>query len=269
METLSTPSVSSKKEEDTDPLFNQSLEKGLAVLSAFDEQHQALTLNELAELTGMNRASVQRSVHTLQVLGYMYKNNKSRRFCLLPKVLRLGFNYVVGNPLIRIAHPYLSQLATACGETVNLTEPDGTDMVYTSQLATLKFIPVLTPVGMRIPMYCSSSGRAYLSGLPDEQILQILKNTDLQQRTPFTLTKIDPLLKKIEQCRKSGYTINDQELFIGDMGIASPVRTPQGDVIGAIHISPPAARWNVSDIEQKLAPILVECARAVSNVAAI
>lgn len=254
-------------DENADPLFNQSLEKGLAILSAFGEQHQALTLNELAELTGMNRASVQRSVHTLQVLGYMYKNPKNRRFCLLPKVLRLGFNYIVGNPLIRVAHPYLSQLASTCGETVNLTEPDGIDMVYTAQLVTLKFIPVITPVGMRIPMYCSSSGRAYLSGLPDNQIIQLLEKTNRRPLTPYTTTEIDKLMDKIEQCRQTGYTINDQELFMGDMGIASPIRSQQGDILGAIHISPPAARWNVQELEQKLAPLLIECARAISKVA--
>lgn len=267
METLNKQPNNIKMDDDSDPLFNQSLEKGLAILCAFNEQHRALTLSELADLTGMNRASVQRSVHTLQVLGYMHKNPKNRRFCLLPKVLRLGFNYVVGNPLIRVAHPYLSQLASACGETVNLTEPDGIDMVYTSQLVTLKFIPVITPVGMRIPMYCSSSGRAYLSGLPDDQIIQLLEKSDLQSRTPFTLTAIDQIMDTIEQCRHKGYTINNQELFMGDMGIASPVYTQQGDILGAIHISPPAARWDVQAMEQKLAPILVECARAITNVA--
>lgn len=254
-------------DEDNDPLFNQSLEKGLAILAAFDAKHQALTLSELAELTGMNRASAQRSVHTLQVLGYMYKNAKNRRFGLLPKVLRLGFNYVVSNHLVQVAHPYLCQLAASCGETVNITAPDDIEMVYVSQLPTLKFTPVMTPVGLRIPMYCCSSGRAYLSGLPDDDIIQILERSHRQSHTPYTLTDIDKLMEKIEQCRQKGYTINNQELFIGDMGIASPIRSKQGNILGALHISPPAVRWNVEELEQKLAPLLIECARAISNVA--
>jgi DNA-binding IclR family transcriptional regulator len=52
-----------------DPLFNQSLEKGLEVLRAFNAVHRTLTLAELAELTGMTKSSAQRTVHTLERLG--------------------------------------------------------------------------------------------------------------------------------------------------------------------------------------------------------
>ena len=152
-----------------DPLFNQSLEKGLDVLRAFTAAHRTLTLSELAQLTGMTKGSAQRTVHTLQVLGYVGKHPQTRRFQLLPKVIEIGFNYLAAHPLIRVAHPYLSQLATASGETASLTEPVGTDMVFVAQLLTTQFIPVLTPVGMRIPMYCTSSGRAYLSQLPEAE----------------------------------------------------------------------------------------------------
>jgi DNA-binding IclR family transcriptional regulator len=75
------------------------------VLRAFDAAHRTLTLAELAGLTGMSKASAQRTVHTLQVLGYVGKHPQTRRFQLLPKVIELGFNYIAAHPLIRTAHP--------------------------------------------------------------------------------------------------------------------------------------------------------------------
>ena len=75
------------------PLFNQSLEKGLAVLRVFDAAHCTLTLAELATLTGMTRSSEQRTVHTLQQLGYIGEQPQTQRFQLLPRVIEIGFNY--------------------------------------------------------------------------------------------------------------------------------------------------------------------------------
>ena len=248
-----------------DPLFNQSLEKGLAVLRAFDASHRTMTLAELAEQTGMSKGSAQRTVHTLQVLGYVGKHPRMRRFQLLPRAMEIGANYLVGHPLVQMAHPYLAQLANASGETANVTEPVGHDMLYLAQLVTSKFIPVFTPVGMRIPMYCSSCGRAYLSTLPDEQVRALLQASARVARTQFTLTEVDAIMAKVAECRQVGYATNCEELFLGDMGLAAPLVDRQGNAVGALHLSPPTSRWTMEEAQKKLAPMLIECARAISS----
>jgi len=247
------------------PLFNQSVEKGLLVLRSFDAAHRSLTLIELATLTGMSKSSAQRTVHTLQEMGYVGKHQQTRRFQLLPKVIEIGFNYLVSHPLIRVANPYLSQLAKASGETASLTEPVGLEMVYIAQLVTSQFIPVHTPVGMRIPMYCTSSGRAWLSTLPDEQIRAILQASMRVARTTATLTDVDTIFGRIALCRKVGYATNCEELFLGDMGIGSPILDSKGQAVGAVHLSPPTSRWTMEEAQNKLAPMVIECARAISQ----
>lgn len=251
--------------EQSDPLFNQSLEKGLDVLRAFNAAHRTLTLAELAQLTGMTKGSAQRTVHTLQVLGYVGKHPQTRRFQLLPKVIEIGFNYLAAHPIIRAAYPYLSQLATASGETASLTEPVGLDMVYVAQLQTTQFIPVLTPVGMRIPMYCTSSGRAYLSPLPDAQVRALLASAPRPARTPATLTDVDAIMERIAACRQVGYATNCEELFLGDMGVAAPILNSKGQPVAAVHLSPPTSRWTLEEAQRKLAPMVLECARAISQ----
>lgn len=250
--------------ERPDPLFNQSLEKGLEVLRAFGAAHRTLTLPELAALTGMTKSSAQRTVHTLECLGYMAKHPQTRRFRLTPKVMEIGFNYLAADPLIAAASPYLSQLARDSGETANLTEPVGLEMVYVAQLMTSKYIPVLTPVGMRIPMYCTSSGRAYLSTLPDAEAITLLERSQRVARTPATLTEVQAILARVQSCRQFGFAVNEEELFLGDMGLAAPIVDRQGMAVGAVHVSPPASRWTMAEAQRKLAPLVIECARAIS-----
>ncbi|PWF21609.1 IclR family transcriptional regulator [Corticimicrobacter populi] len=248
----------------SDSLFNQSLEKGLAVLGVFDEVHRTLTLNEIAERAGMSKSSAQRTVHTLQVLGYVGKHPASRRFRLLPKTVELGFRYIAGNAMIRIAHPYLSELANASGESVTLTEPVGTDMVYVFQLATTKFMPILTPIGIRTPMYCTSAGRAYLSRLPEDQARSLLVQSERVACTPATLTQVEDIVAAVQECRRQGYAVNCEELFMGDMGIAAPIVNSRGEARGAVHVAPPLSRWSAESAQRTQAPLVMECARAIS-----
>ena len=265
MTTQNDPPAPSGATAEADPLFNQSLEKGLLVLRSFDRAHPAMTLSKLAELTGMSKASAQRAVHTLETLGYIGRDPRSRRFRLLPKVVELGFNYLATHPLVRLAHPYLAQLARASGETASLTEPVEQSMVYISQIMTSQAIPVLTPVGMHIPMYCSSSGRAYLSRLETAEVVARLQAVERVARTPSTLVEVEAILRQIQTCRRLGYAINCEELFFGDMGVGAAIVDREGQPLAAVHLSPPTSRWTLEEATVRLAPLVLECARGISE----
>jgi len=260
-----TGTIGKERPEATDPLFNKSLEKGLAVLRAFDPAHRTLTLADIARIADMSKASAQRAVHTLTVLGYIGRDPYSRRLRLLPKVIELGFNHRASHPLVRLAHPYLAQLARTSGETASLTEPVDQYMVYMSQIMTTQSIPVLTPVGMRIPMYCTSSGRAYLSRHTNQQARELLEASIREARTPATLTDVDDILQTIRTCRQVGYALNCEELFLGDMGIAAPIIDRYGEAVGAVHLAPPTSRWSLEEVTSRLAPLVIECARGISE----
>jgi len=219
----------------SDSLFNLSLAKGLQVLRAFSAAHRSMTLAEIAQAAGMTKASAQRSVHTLQALGYIGKHPSTRRFVLLPRVVELGFNYLDAHPMISAAHTYLAQLARQSGETATLSEPAGTHMVYLAQVLTTQHIPVLTPVGTQVPLYASSCGRAYLSQLPAAQAEALLQQAPMPPRTRATLTTVDAVMAQLAQCQQTGYATNCEELFLGDMGIAAPVFNARGVVVGAAH----------------------------------
>jgi IclR family pca regulon transcriptional regulator len=259
------PSVAALSEPASDSLFNLSLAKGLQVLCAFNAAHRSMTLAEIAQAAGMTKASAQRSVHTLQALGYIGKHPSTRRFVLLPRVVELGFNYLEAHPMISAAHTYLAQLVRQSGETATLSEPAGTHMVYLAQVLTTQHIPVLTPVGTQVPLYASSCGRAYLSQLPAPEARALLQQAPMPARTRATLTTVDAVMERLALCQQTGYATNCEELFLGDMGIAAPVFNARGVVVGAIHLAPPTSRWNMADAQQALAPLVIECARAVSQ----
>ncbi|WP_417660835.1 IclR family transcriptional regulator [Pseudomonas sp.] len=249
--------------EDNSTLFNQSLEKGLAVLRAFDAHRRTMNLAEVAEAAGINKSSAQRMIHTLEQLGYVRKHPLTKRFQLTPRVMEIGYNYLAADTLVDVANPFLAELAQVTGETTNLTEPDGLEMVYVARFVAPKFIPIHMPIGSRIPMYCTGSGRAYLSALMDTQIDTLLGASDLKRHTLHTLTSMDEIRAQIEATRRQGYATNKEELFLGDMTIAAPILGSQGLPVAAVHVVAPTSRWTLEEAERKLAPAVIECARAI------
>lgn len=247
------------------PLFNQSLEKGLSVLSIFTAKHRSMTIAEVGKYCEMNKSSAQRMVYTLEQLGFLEKHPKTRRYQLTVKALSLGFNYLSTNPLIDVANPFLSELTNITQETVCLTEPYNNEMVYIARFISAKFVPVHMPIGSRIPMYCTSAGRAYLSALEESDQTKILNSSPLEQHTAHTETNINKIQNMLAEAKQLGYAINKEELFLGDMALGSPIINSQGHPIAAVHIVAPNSRWTISEAKEKLAPSLIACARSLSN----
>lgn len=251
--------------EPSDILFNQSLEKGLAVLCAFNARRRTMTLAEVAAATSITKSSAQRMIYTLERLGYVKKHPQTRRYQLTPKVMEVGYNYLEADTLVDVANPFLSELANAAAETTNLTEPYDLEMVYVARFVSHKFIPIHMPIGSRIPMYCTASGRAYLSALPQQEAQALLASSAMLARTPHTKTDLDAIMATLAEARQKGYAYNNEELFLGDMTIASPIIGSQGLPVAAVHVVAPTSRWTLDEAERRLGPLVLECARAISN----
>jgi IclR family transcriptional regulator, pca regulon regulatory protein len=254
--------------DDESPLFNGSLAKGLAVLMAFGSETRSMNLPEIGTITGIGKSAAQRFTHTLERLGYMRKDPVTKRYSLTPKVLELGLRYVHADALIEHANPYLLDLNIKCGETVNLSEPDGPDMVYVARFTGHKSIAVHMPLGRRLPMYCTASGRSYLSARPDRDVAAIIAQSTLIAYTPTTVVDPSQIFAMVQKGRQDGYSYADQEYYRGDINVAAPVLGVDGWAIAAINISVPVSRWSVEEARRELAPHVIETARAISGAGA-
>src|ERR1700746_2321974 len=184
-----------------DPLFNQSVEKAFAILEAFGGERRAINLSEVAAAVGMTKSSAQRCTHTLERLGYLRRDPRVRRWVLTPKSLSMAHSYLSGHALIEQATTHLIDLNQASGESVSLSEPYETDMVFIARFPSHKRFLIHMPVGRRLPMYCTASGRAYLSGLPVAEGQRILRRATLKAFTPHTLTDPAAILEQVEAAR--------------------------------------------------------------------
>lgn len=246
-----------------DPDFMTSLARGLAVVQAFQERKRHLTIAQISHRTEIPRAAVRRCLHTLIKLGYA--TTDGRTYSLLPKVLTLGHAYLSSTPLAVSAQPYLDRMSEQLHEACNMATLEGDDILYIARSATTqRLISVDLSVGGRLPAYCTSMGRILLAALDDASLRDYLDHADLQAKTSRTLHTPQALLECLQEVRRQGWCIVDQELEQGLRSIAVPVYDASGQVVAALNVSTHAGRVNRNELEQRFLPGLLGASRDLS-----
>ena len=239
----------------------QSLARGLAVIRAFDAEHRDLTLSEVARATGLTRAAARRFLLTLVDLGYVHA--EGGRFSLRPRVLELGFAYLSSLTLPELAEPHMERLVATVNESSSISVLDDTDVVYVARVPTRRIMSITLAVGTRLPAYATSMGRVLLAALPDDALTERLARTDLRPLTPRTITDAAALRAAIEQVRRQGHALVDQELEQGLRSVAVPIHDASGATVAALNISVHASRASVAELRNRFLPPAREAADAI------
>ncbi|WP_151446465.1 IclR family transcriptional regulator [Lacisediminimonas profundi] len=245
-------------------LYIQSVAKAFRVLHAFDGPQRNLSLVEIAKAAQLDRSATQRLVYTLESLGYLQRIPDTRLYGLTAALMQFSFDYVRSNSVIDRALPYLQELNHEYGETTNLQELLGSDIVLVARFLSRYLANLSVAVGSRLPAFCSASGTALLSRIDDATCEQILNAREMLPLTPYTETRPDRIRARIREARAKGYALIANECLLGDISVAAPVVNAEGIPVAAVNISVPEARWTIARVEQELAPQVVRAAKAIS-----
>ncbi|WP_410832916.1 IclR family transcriptional regulator C-terminal domain-containing protein [Paraburkholderia sp. SIMBA_030] len=235
------------------------LEKGLSIIEAFGMKKGPLTVTQAAEITGHTKGSVRRSLLTLCRLGYATQNGYS--FVLAPRALRLGYAYVVSDPLTKVAQPILEITSERTQESASIAVLDLQDAVFVARSTHRRSLSSGLGVGSRLPAYCSATGRVLLSGRPPAEVRFMLNRMARPALTPHTLTTITSIMKEIEFVGRHGYAIIDEELEIGIRSIAVPIRNAHGNMVAAMSLSVSTSRMTREGVVEHLLPELESARR--------
>lgn len=243
--------------------YVQSFARGLEVIRSFSAAAPQQTLSEVAARTGLTRAGARRILLTLQTLGYVDSDGK--HFRLTARILDLGFAYLSSLPIWNLAEPVMEALVDEVKESSSAAVLEGTDIVYVLRVPTHKIMSIGLGVGSRLPAYCTSMGRVLLAGLDDEEVLRRLKTARPRALTKHTVTDVDTLLTKVQQVRRQGWSLVNQELEEGLISLAAPITDRGGRIIAALNLSGQANRTNTKVAQETLLPALQRAARTISQ----
>ncbi len=218
-----------------------------AVLEAIASQQRPLAISELAVLLGVPKPTMHRIVRQLDSEGLLQREPNRRVYGPGPRLLSFALGTVRSSMQSAPRHAVLEALSAAVGETCNFGMMTGNAIVYLDRVEAswpfgLKFEP-----GSRVPLHCTSVGKLLLSVQPRRRRDELIGATTLARYTENTITDPDALRRELDEIRKRGYSIDNQEFLAGVVCLAVPVRDSKGVICAGLAISAPHARMTVAE----------------------
>lgn len=223
------------KEEKNKRDWLLTLEKGLRVIRAFDNKNSNLTISQVAEFCGLDRATTRRALLTLVGLGYARDDGST--FSLSPKVMQLAAPFLTSHSFVRIVQPAILGLQRRAGIAASVSVLDGSDVVYVARAKSDQLLRFDLAVGSRLPAHLTAMGRVLLASLPDEELDALMASVEFKKHTTNSVGGLPALRAILEKVRERGYAVVDQELEGGLIAIAVPIRNDRGKTVAALGTS--------------------------------
>lgn len=224
---------------ESDPRHIQSVLNSFEIIGIVRER-QGARIRDIAENVDLSKPSIHTHLTTLCETGFLEKEGAE---------YKLGMEFIPAGEYVKnrldIYHhsrPVVDDVLEESYEAVHLVvENDGLEMtVY----ETWGEDAVATNYHTRIRespqhLHYSSTGKALLAHFSTEKIDEIIEKHGLTEQTPRTITDRDALFDRLELIRERGYAVNDEEELHGIRAVGAPIKTPGGDVLGALSVSGP------------------------------
>ena len=240
----------------------QALARGLAALAAFGPGRSALTLSDVARLTGMTRASARRILLTFEALGYL--RFEDRHFSPTLRVLDLGWAFLDSLHVEDLVKPLMVELVEEIHESVALSALDGASIVHLAEVHTPHLLIVPGGLGARLSATATAAGRVLLAELGEAELERTLRASPLVAHTHRSVIEEGSFRSLLEVVRRRGWAMVDEELEMGLRAIAAPIRDGTGDAVAALGISSSTSRVTLDDLQERCLPALLEIARRIS-----
>jgi DNA-binding IclR family transcriptional regulator len=240
------------------------LGKALAVLEAVSDHPQGIGLPDLAARLGLPRQTVHRVLGQLEDSGLLLRDRPRERFTIGPRLARLALAALGSSNRWAPVTSVMRELVDEIGETCNIGVLDGLDYIYIERIECKWPLRIHLEVGDRTPAHCLSGGKVLLAHLEPKLRARLLRSRKLVARTSRSITRIPELEVELENVRRRGYGMNNEENFEGIVAVAVPIRDGQGRVVAALTMHGPLPRLTLAACEASV-PRLQQAAQRIER----
>lgn len=242
----------------------QSVDRTLSILELMSYFEDGLGITEISERIGLHKSTVHRLLKTLIYKGYVIQDERTNKYRLTIKLFELGNRVIADMDILKASKIYTEDLMKTFNEVVHLVVRDDNDIVYIDKVEAKNTIQMVSHIGRRSPLYCTSVGKAILAYLDEEEVNEIWNNSDIKKYTENTITDYDVFRNELDKIRLQGYAVDNEENEQGVRCVGVPVFNFHGEVEGAISVSGPTIRVTEEKVEE-IANEVKKCANLISK----
>lgn len=236
-----------------------SVKHAMQILRLFKLNQNELGVTEIANKLDLPKGTAHRLIKTLTRENFLTKNPRTNRYRLGLSLLTLGGVISVHTEIYQEALPLLQSLVHTLKETAHICLLEKTEVVYLLRVENQATVPLVTRIGRRNPVHCTSEGLVILAYQHEDRINQLL-TTPLYPYTLKTITDPDKLKLELEKIRERGYSLTVDHFYEGFVSIAVPIRDYTEEVVSSLAVIGPTSRITESDY-----PIFIEQIKKVAE----
>jgi DNA-binding IclR family transcriptional regulator len=240
-----------------------SLENALRILNLFSMDETELSLLEISKRIGVGKSTAYRLLQTLISEGFIKKDPRTNLYSLGTSILAQNKVILSRFTICNIASPFLQKLVQESGESAHIAKLQDVDVIYLHKIECDHPVRLLSYIGKRNPVFCTSSGQAILAFQSKEVIDKVIQN-GLIPYTSKTITSPELFQDKLKQIQKQGYALSIEELHEGVASISAPIWSKNNRVQYSVSIAGPIQRINKDSIP-KLAKLVMKTGEAISK----
>jgi len=230
-------------EESIDSGFSTpAVDRALEILEHLGRSSGGLGLSELSAALGFPKNAVFRIANTLRARGYLARDERSLRFFLTEKLIRISQPRIEKRGLLELSMEAMRELRDACRETVQVGRRLGTEGVILEQVEGLHPLRISVDAGLRFPLYNNAPGKLLLAFMDERERDATIRGLHLARSTARTITDRRELARECGRIRESGYSVDFAEADEGIHCVAAPIFGPRGEAIATIWVSAPSRR---------------------------
>ena len=161
-----------------------------------------------------------------------------------------------------ILHKLVAEIKETCGIAI----PYHMDMIYTNRAKTSLPLQIYLPVGAKSPMWCTATGKLYLSRLSTSSRYKILQGLPLDKFTKNTITDIDALNTELDHIAETGIGIDNEEFISEMVAISVPILDKKSRYLASLYLHAPTIRVSLDELLTH-APRLQQAAQDIQTLA--
>ncbi len=243
-----------------------TIERVLDILDTVAASPKPLSATEINEVLDLPKATAHRLCAELEARGYLLKRINGKSYQPGNRLFDVAVGVLANARFSATRHAILTALSEKVGETCNIAYPDGLAMAYSDRVETMAPLRLQFPIGMRVPLYCTASGKLYLSTLPKSRRRSVVGKLELERHAKNTIIDPDVLMAELDLIDKRQVSIDNQELYDDVIAIAVPIKDKHGRFYSSLAIQAPVSRISV-DSGDRYIPLLREAAQELSLLA--
>jgi DNA-binding IclR family transcriptional regulator len=212
---------------------------------------EASQVSEIADVLGIANSTVHGHLATLLEHGLVRKTGTEYHLGLM--FLDYGEEARRTHPLYDVTADILEELAEKTQEKVWCIVESNGEAVYLNGASGDRSVKTHAREGQHTQLHHLAAGKAILASLPTDRVESIIGESGLPALTEHTITDVQELLDELETVREDGVAYNLEESVIGLHAVGAPIHDEEGTVIGAISVSAPSNRMEMSRMSEEIA----------------